>query len=371
MDIFRFVNPLDKTRFRQGKIVNGLKSKMWIERYREGGEFTLVANVDTGVMAELPIGCFISHVDTTEVMMVENHEINDQKGKQTEVVVTGRGFETYFEQRIVGSNKNYPTITAPSDYVLAANYTWIQAVQLISDHIIALNLIDDNNSLNYISIVHSVGGVGVSEERVVKIGDLYKSLNELLANDDLGIRIIRPGSWSPLGVSDPNLLIQIHKGVDRSASVIFSYDTGEIESADYLWSNKKFKNAALVTGKWVETVVIPPTAVGLDRRWMFVNASDLDSSLDVAPTGPALTFMIAMMQQWGLQALAAQNPVAITKAEVSKEKTNSKYRIDYDVGDTVTVAADYNETTSMRVTEYVEIDDENGTSGYPTLSMIE
>ncbi len=41
MDLFRFLNPTAPTRLEQGEIINGLTSIMWIERYREAGEFTL------------------------------------------------------------------------------------------------------------------------------------------------------------------------------------------------------------------------------------------------------------------------------------------------------------------------------------------
>lgn len=372
MDIIRFHNPTNPTKFERGEIINGLRSKMWIERYAAGGEFTLVGPVDRGLREKLPVGSFISHLDTSEVMIIEDHEINDDAGSETEVKITGRGFESYFEQRIVGMNKNYPTVTTPSDYIIPAAYTWNQAVTLISDHILAANLIDDNNALSFVSVVTNVAGTSVSEARTIKLGELYSELLNLLAIDDLGIKIFRPGPSSPLGAASPNLAIQIHIGVDRTGQVVFSYESGEIESADYLWSNRNLKNAALVSSRWLETVVIPPGVVGYDRRWMLVDASDLDSALNSAPSvGASRDAMIARMQQRGLQALAAQNTLAITKAEVSKRAVKAKYRTDYDVGDYITVEGDYNETSFMRVTEYVEIDDETGISGYPTLTMIE
>ncbi len=42
----------------------------------------------------------------------------------------------------------------------------------------------------------------------------------------------------------------------------------------------------------------------------------------------------------------------------------------YDVGDIITVDGEYNATTTMRISEYVEIEDETGDSGYPTFSEI-
>ena len=152
---------------------------------------------------------------------------------------------------------------------------------------------------------------------------------------------------------------------------MFSYDTGEIVSADYLWSNKKLKNAAMISGKWVQTVV-NPTDAGYARRMMYVDATDIDQAFTVAPstsTSPTLAAIVAAMQQRGREALAAQNNIALTKAEVTKQSTLAKYRVDFDVGDYIMVSGDYNEAAPMRVSEYVEIEDSTGESGYPTLTL--
>lgn len=342
---------------------------MWIERYSKAGEFTIVANADIGMRDKLPIGSLISHADTTEIMIVENHEIRDDRTKETEVVITGRGFEVFFEHRIVGSNKAFPTSNGVFDFAIAANYSWNQLVTLISEFILATNLLDDDNAVPYAEVLAQVSGTGDNVARSVKRGELYSRVLELLDIDDLGIKVVRPGPWSPLTAGSPNMAIVIHDGVDRTDTIMFSYDTGEIESADYLWSNKKLKNCAVVSGKWVETFV-DTTAANYDRRMMLVDASDIDNSYSVAPVNPDLATIISAMQQRGIQALAAQKDIALTKAEVSKDTTQAAYRTDFNVGDLITVVGDYNETSSMRISEYVEIEDGNGKSGYPTLTMV-
>lgn len=352
-----------------GEIINGLSSKMWVERYAVNGEFKFTAPASAGMRELLPIGSFISHVESREIMVVENHEINDDKGRETELVISGRGHETFFEQRIVGSNKAFPTSGAIVEYALAAGYTWNQIVTLLNDHLTVAGLIDDNTALPYLNISTDVAETGVIEPRVVKRGSLYTRMLELMQVDDLGIKVIRPGIWSPLGAGSQETAVIIHKGVDRSAQIMFSYETGEIESADYLWSNKKLKNTAYVSGKWVETVVTT-AETGYDRRMMQVDASDIDDAYDTPPAGATLDTVVAQMQQRGIEALAAQNEIALTKAEVSKDTNQSAYRVDFNVGDLITVQGDYNETSKMRISEYVEIEDENGRLGYPTLTAV-
>lgn len=354
----------------QGQIINGLTSKMWIERYLLAGEFKFVAPATADMMKnKLPKGSFVSHVGSTEIMRVENHEITDERGREPQLIISGRGFETFFENRIVGSNKTYPTSGESFEYVLAADTTWNQAVTLIKKHILASELLDDGDSLPYVEVLTDVVGSGVIVSRPLKRGDLYTRLMEHLTIENLGIKVIRPGPWSPLSAGSPNVAVQVHIGVNRSDQIIFSNDTEEIERAEYLWSIKKLKNTALVSGRWVETLVTT-AETGYDRLMMPVDASDIDNQYSVAPTGTDLIDVVDAMQQRGISALSAQNEVAITKVEVSKDANKATYRRDFDVGDIITVNGDYNESSSMRISEYVEIEDENGESGHPTLSVL-
>lgn len=347
----------------QAEIVNNLKTKMWVERYRNAGEFKFTADASSGMRDILPIGSFVSHVDTPEIMIVENHEISDEKGKPSELTISGRGLETDFEGRILGSNKASPYVGVVGDYALAADETWNQAVLMLMDHLDATVLVDDDNAWPYLTIATDIPAGGTEAARTIKRTNLHKALVDLLAIDELGIRVIRPQP----GVENTTLLI--HKGTDRSSQLVFSYDTGEIESADYLWSNKKLKNAAFVSGKWVQVWVEGPE-VGYSRRVMQVDAADIDNAFQAAPVGEDLTTVIAAMEQRGRDALAAQNDISLTKAEVSREVNQNEYRVDFFVGDLVTIQGDYNEVSKMRISEYVEIEDQNGRIGYPTLTMV-
>lgn len=371
MDIFTFHNPVAPTLMQSGEIINGISSKMWVERYAKAGEFTLVAPVSSGLKSKLPIGSFISHVDTDEIMIVEDHQISDDKDEDSKITVTGRGFETYLEQRISGSNRSFPMIlaegTTTPKFHVPANKSWLQIVYLIDQHINPTAVLDPGNGLPYVTVDTSLSGAGVEADRKVDIDDIYSLVLELLAVDNLGIKIVRPGFWSPVGVA-PNTALLIHRGVDRRADVIFSYDTGQLISADYLWSNKKLKNTAIVTTKWMETAVnLGP--VNYARRQMHVQASDIDEDYDFTLAVFNFAAINAEMIKRGTAALASQKDLALTKAEVSKHDVDTEYRTHYNVGDLVSVVGSYNESAVMRVTEFVEIEDENGTVAYPTLSL--
>jgi hypothetical protein len=74
------------------------------------------------------------------------------------------------------------------------------------------------------------------------------------------------------------------------------------------------------------------------------------------------------MHTRGRQALAKQNRVTISRADISK-LTNYQYRRDFNVGDLVSLDGNFGQIATMRVVEYVEIEDENGESGHPTLAI--
>lgn len=370
MDIFRFLNPNSPTKMEQGEIINGLTSKMWVERYREAGEFRFTGAASSGIREQLPLGSFISHTDTEEIMIVENHEIQDVKGEVPQIIVSGRGFETILESRVVGSNKYFPSFPI-TDHVLLADYSWNQAKLLVEQHIYMAYLLDPNDQIPYVEVRSSVSGSSVAAERSIQRGDVYQRILELMEFDNIGIKVVRPGPWSPAGPSSTNVQLVFHVGEDRTSEIVFSYDTGEIESSDYLWSRKNDRNSALVSGRYVEVRVDSLADIAYNRRTMYVDASDIDEMYTEVPTDPTvLNSIYVKMEQRGREALAAQRSVALTKTEVSQDHVTVSYRTDFNVGDLITVSGAYEEVTSTRrISEFVEIEDETGRKAYPTLTM--
>lgn len=378
MDFFKFnIDPVSPTILRKGEIINGISKSMWIERYRPGGEFTFVAPVSSGLRELLPPGTFISHVDSEEVMVVENHEIPETGETNPDITITGRDLVSVLEQRIVGQNKTWPipygtTLPLP-EYTLTAAKTWVQARQLINDHIHPSVVLNASDGIDGIRTEYAINrpSVGASTDTNVPIGTVYARLLDHLAIDDLGIKSVRPGPTSPYpSSSNEYVVFVIHDGFDRRSQVLISYDSGEIKSADYLWSNKKNKTAALVTGRWVQSMV-GGTGSGFDKRVIHVDGTDIDSFLSAAPDpGFETTYLRNLMTDRGNQVLASLNDVVIVKPEMSDTLSRYTYRLDYRVGDIVTIIGNYGVQAAMRVIEYVEVEDQNGETGYPTLAVI-
>jgi hypothetical protein len=142
---------------------------------------------------------------------------------------------------------------------------------------------------------------------------------------------------------------------------------GDLEGADYLFSLKKKKTDAIVVGKYLDQGVISSNT-GLLRRELGVDGSDIDDVYNNYPVGTDRTNVLNAMTIRGNEELAAYPDIEITSVNVSKI-TKHIYRQDYDIGDLVRLDANYGAERIVRVVEYVEIEDKDGTSGYPTLAI--
>lgn len=340
-----------------GESVSNYQSALWVERYREPGEFKIEAKLSSGLRESLPIDSFLSHLETAEVMIVENHEIKQPEDEDPSITITGRSFTSFLERRQLGDQALTNVV---SDYVLASDETWDQAVTLINDHVV--DPANINGRLIGVDVVHTCSGTVTTEERTIRPNDVLTSVTDVLKIDDLGLKMIRP---TP---TDDSLYFVVYRGDDISKTVRFSWVRGDLKNVEYFFSNKKYYNRALVMGRWVQTTYNPTVAVNFEQRTMLVDASYIDERQPSYPAGLALSLIIAGMQIEGDRALKAQTNISITQADVS-DNTNLRFRRDYNLGDLVTVDGDFGSSAVMRVIEYAETEDENGTSGHPSLAI--
>jgi len=370
MDLFRF-NPTtsDWTILENASPINNFMSAMWIERYRAPGEFQIRARLSSGLIQSLPLGSMIGHTGTYEVMMVENQEIEQDKDTDAIATISGRTYYSWLENRIVGTNQVRQSINI-NEYPLPADYTYNQAVKIINDHI--YSPVNVNDTLGNAVATSYYTGAGVSTARTIKRMDVLKAVLDILEVDDLGLRTIRRSVSPNRQGSDTHTMFVVYKGSNRTANVVFSWDRGDIIGANYLWSNKSTKSSAMVVGSKYNTIVDDPTnsfANGktfYDRRTTVVDGSDIDNTYvyDVS----TINALIDKMKVRAQQTIQNNNQVSITRLDIAP-LTRYLYRRDYNLGDLVIVEGNFNVRAVMRVIEHVEIIDETGRSGHPTLSL--
>lgn len=351
--------------------IDNYNTATWIERYRDPGEFKIEAPLSSGLRSLLPIGSIVSHVDTAEFCIVENQEISEAKSSDPTITISGRSFDSFLESRVVGGGMTYANSTPPwEEYSVASGYSHLQAIELLDDHLITTS--DPNDSLSsYLGLWHTglpSAGAVIQDIRYLARGSVHQSFMDILNIDDIGVRCYRPNDWSAIPGTISRLVL--HKGYDKSDSVIFSWISGELESVSYLFSNKALKNTAVVQGRWIEKYVYTAGATGYDRRSIYVDGSDIDSKYETLPTGTDLTDVESALIVRGQEVLAKYNEVNIVAADISK-LNRYKYRVDYDIGDIVSIDGSYGDIERRRVIEHVEIEDVNGATSYPTLALIE
>jgi hypothetical protein len=347
------------TEFSVGEHITGHTSALWVERYRDPGEFEIQAALSSNLISFLPIGSFITHLGTSAVMIVENHEIKQPKDEDPTIVISGRCLTTVLENRTVGDGWAFAT-NVVGELGVGSDETWDQALLLIDQAVVTTT--DPDDALIGIAVSHTCSGTSTSEARTFKQGSVHDQVIEILKVDDLGLKVIRPTPTDPL----TNFII--YRGDNVSTKVRFSWMRGDLDNVEYFFSNKKLKNQARVMGRWVQEVVNPTGANNYDRRTMIVDARDIDDQQTAYPAGGTLTAIIIKMGIRGRQALKAQPKISITQADVS-DNANLRFRRDYDIGDLVTVDGDFGASTVMRVVEYAEAEDESGETGHPTLAI--
>lgn len=362
----------------RGEVVNGVEDAMWVERYRTPGEFKFKSKLSSGLQLSLPIGTLISHTNTAEVMMVESHKIVDNSESDTTIEVTGRSFDGYLDERVIGWSLYWQyagqALAAAPVYVLAAGTSYQQATALIRDGINTARTpaaADDRliNVNEYARITLNGVNYPAYPARNMRRESMLKGLQSLLELDDLGIRVVRPG----VGIANVPPIADItrfviHDGIDRREQVTFSWDLGDLDGAEYLYTNKKHKTEAVIVGRYLDQVATS-TETGINRREMPVDGSDIDNVFNTyPPAGAPKDNALAAMRLRGQTALQGQQDVEIVSVNVSRNNPHI-YRQDYDIGDLVLLDANYGLRRVVRVTEYVEIDNKDGSSGYPTLSI--
>ena len=378
MDLFKFTSSLGASYFTEGEPINDYDKVTWIERYQKAGDFKLVAPLSSGLRDSLPVGSYISHINSSDVMCVENRQSEDDVTSEPIITISGRSIsDVFLEDRIVGADENWGSHSGLRlDYTLTAAATRNQIQTLINAHLKSGVAETDNVIPNISTLVVAKDAAHAADEsvaRLLKRGKLSERCLDLMKIDDLGLKVVRRGWFNSGQATDwDSTVFYIHSGVDRADDVIFSWDAGDFDSAEYLFSRRNYKNAALVTGTYAETAIVP-TETGEARRWLYVDASDVDGNMADVPTGsttPTLTQVLSDLTKRGEEALKAQADVDASQFDLSSFSQNT-YQVDYDLGDVVSVEGRYGSREKRRVIEYVQVLDENGTVGIPTFAAFD
>lgn len=327
----------------------------WTERYQTAGDFKLVVVDDISILDTLPLGTLISHTDTWQVMIVEDHQIARDKDQKLNVTVTGRTFETFAENRYTPNCESYL-----NDSVGLLTDT----AQNICDYILRYSLTTAGapagNGISNVAIVKAMRDPDVSLTYPVHRSDTYSAIMEILKMAGGGLRNDRPHD------AQTTLNVVLHDGQDLTGTVVFYAQKNDLEDTQYLWSLKTFKNYAQVTGPTCQRLVKsrnePISVTGLNRRIIYVESTELEGTF----LPPSDTDALATMAQI---AIDGKPKISLVEAKISKT-AKPRYKFNYDIGDLVMVHGEFLDSQAMRVTQHILTVDKTGIQGLPSLTIL-
>lgn len=302
---------------------------IWTERFLSPGEFQLKTPYIEEMLEILPEKTLISHRQTKEVMMVEDHMIADNQEGIPELTVIGRSVDSILESRYVEGpyNKRRKMAKVYSNAGAALVLVWNVTVNDSGNDVTRQLSGEDNDGDPYtwntkdpipnVSVSDSVADPDPVKRKWLREGMLYPQLIKFLNMGDLGIRTIRPPTASEQQVRVRNqknpsegafgdivrtevlnvnsLRFDVFSGLDRSHSqttnpkVIFNTLRGDILNAQNLWSIRDWKTACEVAA----SINVPDVYragqsgyTGWDRRVMMYDAGEPDFGMD-RPEQPA------------------------------------------------------------------------------------
>jgi hypothetical protein len=350
------------TDWRQDDLIENWSSLIWTERYRDPGDFSLKTADIKATIAALPLGCTVTLGDTREVCIVENHDIErDQNTGAPMLTVSGRSFETFFENRT--------TLIKPDPIKSSIDDTNATIVNDRTAPFTGARLIDNARGtlLGANEEIPQINGSVTSEaeageaimDRFIARGSTYSELIKVLQEENCGIRNLRP-----LNASAPQLTLNVYKffsGSSFNADVALDVISGHfIGNVRYTWSIKDYKTAVYVASKnyFVKVFASGQSGnTGMAHRVDLLDQGDITQKDAKVPT---------MLKAKGKAYLEAHKKVFLIEGTVSPDLP-FEYNIDYGLGDRIKVRGDYGAEATMRIVEYIRSEDDGGETAYPTL----
>lgn len=344
------INVLDKD-FNKIAIIDDYKSLMWCKRYNQIGalDLQIVANEET--ISVLKKGNYISRDDDDSVYKIEIIEINTAEGKDNSLIIGGTEIKKIIHQRIAYETNMYDTTV---ENVIRG---------LIENNII--NPVNSNRRIDnfYLGDFQNFTDLIKTQITYSNVGEKIESLCKTYG---YGYKVTLE--------DDGKLYFKLYSGKNRTDDqnelphVVFSNEQENVISSKYNLDSSEFKNVALIAGEGegdtrVKTEI--GTATGLDRHELFVDGKSLSTN-----NGEILdSEYIQLLQEQGKEELS-QN-VDVISFEAMVDTSLYEYKIDFDLGDIVTISNEFGISANARIIEIIETWDSEGYTFEPKFEYIE
>lgn len=344
-------------------IVEGAESKVWKKCYTGAGEFEIYT-ADTPENIELlQIGRYVVRQDDDMVGIIEKINMQKDEDGRDMLLVSGRCAKALFARRIINRQQTF------------SGTVWNRMYWMLYNH--AVNPSVAYRQLPNTAIADVDAAIKGPKAETQHTGtNLMTAVVDLVSSNNLGWKVTQDGE---------KFTAELIAGTDRTIDqtdrdpVIFADDLDNLISTDYMRDLTNYANVAHIAGEGEGSARVwngiditgtqSGTFAGLDRYELFVDARDLQKKSTDAETGEEITLTdaqyAAQLQARGLEKLQELTSETFT-GEVDAEAYT--YRVDYDVGDLVTVRDKHGITANARIVAVEEIEDEDGYTITPEFS---
>lgn len=305
-------------------------SVLWTRKYNDVGNFEIHLPITPQNSELYQLNNLVHIYGNKEAGIIEDIKYT-QNNKTNKMVIKGRFLESYLDRRLI-----HPTYNFNGKIEVAMR----DMVQNISPAIPLVELGRYNGFDETINFQCSWKSLLNIETKIAQAGNL-------------GYRL-RPD------FTEKRIYFEVYKGLNRTRNqhersfTEFSDEFNNIDATQYSINNKLEKNVAYVLGEGEgenRTVVVvgDDSLQGYDRRELYVDARDLQST-DITQAE-----YIEALRQRGLDKLQ-ENIISRAIECTTNPNGNFKYKVNYDLGDVVTVKkSKWGLCTDLRVTEVMEV----------------
>lgn len=311
-------------------IIENHTSLLWNRKYYEPGNFEMHVPFTDSNYSLIQQGNLIWKKGSNEAGVIE-YITREESSKNSQITVKGRFLSSYMDRRLI------------KETYTANNIKVEIAMREILSRATSIPKVELGQLKNY--------------EDKVTFQATYKNLltyeTRLSKASNIAYRF-RPD------FVNKKIFFETYRGIDRSikqsdrSRVVFSESYKNIKNAKYEENSQLYKNICYVGGQGEgvnRTIVVTgdDSLTGLDRREVFLNASDIQTS-DLS-----IDEYKAALSQRGESAL--NEDTIVESFECTCEASgNFIYKDDYDLGDVVTVIKEsWSLSIDLRITEVQEV----------------
>lgn len=329
-------------------IIDSYKSLIWTTRYYTCGDFELYIPADNDLLEYIKQDYLIIREDDDTVMIIEKIDITTDVEDGDFFIITGNSLESILSRRIIWSQTNIST----SNPVVGIN-------QLITQ-----NAINPSNSAREISNLSVSSPISISGTLNAQFtGDnLMDAITAICTEFGIGFRMI---------LENGEFIFSCYQG--QTVDVIFSPEFDNLINSDYVYDLTKYRNVGLVAGEGEgtarKTVAVWSTSAeptGIERREVYIDARDMSTN-DGEISESEYT---AKLSQRGNEKLHEFDVGKSFESEIEPTMTY-QYKVDYNLGDIVTLTNEYGVTANPRIIEIIESWNDEGYKVIPTFEELE